>query len=259
MRSAGLHLNPADLRRPRTRGTASRLPSGEQPELDWDGLGTLLGHVKHGQFVTAHWPRDLELRTMLDELGYRTIFLFRDPRDVVVSSMFFVMARPSHPLHGRYARLGSDGDRLLASIRGLEPTPEARGFPGIPSQYARFRPWLIEDGTLPCRFEDLVGERGGGSDQAQREAVEAIGRHLARPLTPDRRERIAARAWSAGSVTFRKGAIGEWRRHFDERHLEAFHGKGAEMVRAYGYEPDDSWLERPEPAPIRTSSRSSAR
>jgi len=108
MRTAGLHLNPIDFRLDRERATPGRYPSGQGTEFDWKRLRSLLGHVKHGQFATAHWPPHPGLRALLDELGYRSIFLFRDPRDVVVSSMFFVMGRPSHPLHGRYARLGSD-------------------------------------------------------------------------------------------------------------------------------------------------------
>jgi hypothetical protein len=93
--------------------------------------------------------------------------------------------------------------------------------------------------TLPCRLEDVVGEHGGGSADAQPRVIRQIGGHIQRPLTEQMAADIAGRTWSAKSATFRTGAVGEWRTGFDERLRAAFAREvGDELLAAYGYEPD---------------------
>ena len=101
--------------------------------------------------------------------------------------------------------------------------------------------WIGRPGVLVCRFEDLVGERGGGSVERQLRGIEMIGEHIGRPLGPGQAEAIVSRTWSQKSSTFRKGVIGDWRNHFTEEHKQAFKEQaGAELVRL-GYEDDLDW------------------
>ena len=101
--------------------------------------------------------------------------------------------------------------------------------------------WIGGPGVHVCRFEDLVGERGGGSAERQLLAIEAIGEHIQRPLGRDQAKAIATRTWSQKSSTFRKGVIGDWRNHFTDEHRRVFKDEAGKELVQLGYENDLDW------------------
>lgn len=232
MRFSGWHVTPQDFRR-------------AAGDVDWSRVEALLARQPQGSFVRAHFPWSARLAELLDRHGYRTIFVYRDPRDVAVSHAFYVSRLARHVVHGRYAALTTDSDRILASIVGSPADVHGPAVPPVARAVEEFLPWRTTRGVLSCRFEDLVGERGGGSAERQRRAVESIARHVNRPLEPEEVGAVVDRAWSPSSITFRRGAIGDWVNHFDASHREAFRGRAARAVIAYGYEDDDGWIDRP--------------
>jgi hypothetical protein len=145
-----------------------------------------------------------------------------------------------HRQHRRFTRAyATDEDRMLAMITGFAEDELGPGMLGLGTRLRRFLPWLRASNTLPCRFEDLVGERGGGSQATQVRALREIGGHLRRPLTEEMATEIARRTWSSTTATFRGGARGEWRTHFDQRLRQAFEREvGVELLAEYGYEAD---------------------
>jgi hypothetical protein len=89
---------------------------------------------------------------------------------------------------------------------------------------------------MRCRFEDLIGGRGGGSGTTQIDTIKAIGEHIGQPLTGEQAAEIAERAWSPTSATFRAGVTGEWRDRFDQTTLDAFNDSvDDELLHAFGY------------------------
>jgi hypothetical protein len=211
-------------------------------QLDWDRLERTLMSVRKGQFMTAHFSFDSRLASLLEELDYKLITMLRDPRDVAVSSAFYISRSKRHFLHERFnTELESFGARLMASITGLPPTAERRGLGSIGQRIARYKPWFASSNVYICRFEHLVGARGGGNTELQRRELQAIGAHIERPLSDMECDAVADSAWSTRSSTFRRGAVGDWRNHFTEDHKVAFKEvAGAELI-ALGYEQDDDW------------------
>ncbi len=240
MRFSGLHVIPDDFRS--SEAEASSDGRWWRRPIDFGRLRAALARVHPGQYVRAHLPPSPELLTLLEELGYKTVFVYRDPRDVAVSFAFYVTGLERHHLHHRYANVLETGDeRILASITGFRRDSIGEGQPPLLALVEEYRSWLSAPGILACRFEDLVGERGGGSREAQLASIDRIARHVDRPLTREAIEAIARRSWSSGSVTFRKGTIGDWENHFVSAHREAFRGRGARLLIEYGYEADDAW------------------
>ena len=234
MRFTGWHIVPDDF----TAGGGRPPSAGEMPALDWERVTTVLRRIKPGQYLTAHfsaYPRFLEL---LQQLEYRTVFVYRDPRDLAVSMAMYVARLSRHEHHRRYSMMDSDAARLLATIIGFEPSAHERGLRPIGEQLRNYLGWLgATDDVLCCRFEELVGARGGGTDQAQVSAIRDIAAHVGRPLAKPEATEIAARAWSSGSVTFRRGVAGDWANRFDAHHAAAFAAQGGEdLLREYGYE-----------------------
>ena len=71
-------------------------------------------------FVTAHARFHPILRDLIRELQFKQILLLRDPRDVVVSNMFFTKREAGVQFHKYYVEvLESDEERIMATIRGF--------------------------------------------------------------------------------------------------------------------------------------------
>jgi hypothetical protein len=241
MMYSGRHHVLRDFQRPDARPPSERQGFLES-ELDWERFERALSAVNKGQFLTAHFAALPRLVELLERLEYRTIMMMRDPRDVAVSGVFYITRLERHVLHERFnSELRSFDERLMASIVGLPARGRERGLASLARRIARYRKWIDVPGARLCRFEDLIGPSGGGSLEAQRREVAAIAEHVARSLPAPELDEIAARTWSAGSSTFRKGAIGDWRNHFKEEHRAAFKEVAGRQLIELGYERDLDW------------------
>lgn len=213
-----------------------------ESELSWDRFDRMLASVNRGQFMTAHFAPLPKLLELLERLEYKTVVITRDPRDVVVSGAHYVAGLQRHRLHQRFStELATKDDRLLASITGLPPSGDEPGLASIGRRMARYGGWLQAPSAYVSRFEDLIGPNGGGSREAQRREIEAIAAHIARPLMPEQVDAVAAKTWSSGSTTFRKGAIGDWKNHFSDAHRAAFKREAGEQLIELGYEQAADW------------------
>ncbi len=219
--------------------------SGAAPEaiaLDWTRLRRALDGVNRGHYLTGHFPAVPGLPELLDELGYASVVMLRDPRDVVVSGQHYVTSLRSHDLHLRYTRvLTTPEERLMASIVGFPADEHGRGLEPIGARLQRYLAWRDDPRSLVVRFEDLIGPDGGGTAEAQRDAVARIAAHVGRDLAPDRLHRTAARIWSDRSSTFRSGRSGGWRDHFTDEHRRAFKATAGRLLIDLGYESDLDW------------------
>lgn len=213
----------------------------EPPRLDVRGLRRFLAGCPNGMFVTAHARWSPALVELLPELGYRHVLLLRDPRDILVSYASFVVRQRHHEHHRYYAQvLTSDEDRIMTSIRGYTAaTGSTHG--SIGDRMRAYLPWLDEPDTLVCRYETLVGERGGGSREAQIEEIGRIGAFLGRPLAPSVAETVADRMYSKASMTFRKGVIGDWANVLTPAHREEFKRIAGDVLVRFGYESGTDW------------------
>jgi hypothetical protein len=194
-------------------------------------------------FVTAHARFHPVLSELLDELRFKPILLLRDPRDIVVSHAFYMVQNTLHKHHGYYTgTLKSDEERLMASILGHGGEEDAENpLPSIGQIIGRYLPWLKDPSTLVVRFEDLIGAQGGGDDEKQLAEIERIGRFVERPLSQDQARQIARKMYGKGSLTFRKGRVGDWQNHFTEAHKRAFAEVAGDLLAELGYESDMDW------------------
>ncbi len=164
-------------------------------------------------------------------------FIFRDPRDVVVSHVFYVTdMEPHHVHHEYYQSLPDFNARLEASILGR---PDAAvEFPDIAARFAPYMGWLEEPAVLKVHFEDLVNERAAALNLI-------MDRFLARvPLSTPRETILSALESSINpqrSPTFRSGKTGEWKKHFTEDHKKLFKDVADDLLVKLGYEKDGDW------------------
>ena len=192
----------------------------------------VVGGISRGQFLNGHIPFYPELDHVVRSKGIRMLLMTRDPRDVAVSLCKYLQKiDQTHRSHPYMAALANDEARLTAAIEGVPGVVEPTG-----TVFRRYLPWAECDYCLLCRFEDLVGAQGGGSDDKQRETLAQIGEFLEIPLAPGDANRIAAQIFSTKSSTFNKGKIQAWRSVFTPEQAAQFASDNADILRRCGYE-----------------------
>jgi len=164
-------------------------------------------------------------------------FIFRDPRDVVVSHVFYVTEMESrHVHHAHYQSLPDFNSRMTVSILGR---PDAGvEFPNIAERFAPYLGWLDQPEVLAIHFEDLIQDRVQTLNRI-------IDHFLARvPLQAPRQlilDSLESAINPTKSPTFRSGKTGEWRKHFTDEHKKIFKDVAGDLLIRLGYEKDGEW------------------
>jgi hypothetical protein len=161
------------------------------------------------------------------------VYNYRDPRAQLVSMIRFLAESPAageHPPAQVYRpilrSLGSM-DRMLSFAISESEFPYR-------DVYRQNRWLLYHPNVLTLRFEDLVGEEGGGSRAIQAEAVERWARFLAVDVPTEQ----LTEGLFGGTRTFHQGRTDSWRDLFEEHHLRAFEREFGDVLADYGYAED---------------------
>jgi hypothetical protein len=204
-----------------------------------------LDTLRPGDIAAAHfhtWPEAIEACCQPACLSY---FMYRDPRDVVVSHVFYVTDRASEHVHHKYYTevLTSFDERLRTSILGLPnatgPDGKAVAFPDIGQRFAPYMGWLDQPEVLSQRYEDYILDRQAATGRA-------VDHFLQRMSTlPATRQQliqvVEQNIVPEKSPTFRSGKVGEWQKHFKDEHKALFKKVAGEMLVRLGYERDENW------------------
>lgn len=178
-------------------------------------------------------------------------FMIRDPKDVMVSLVNHLddhakSVKNNHPPHWYFTKEGKSWyntwnnlntfDEKLTNILETEFHDIAIArYPLIFSDC--FRYMEICDG-LVIRFEDLIGEKGGGQKSTQMTALQNIAIHLGINLSIDQVERISSNLWGSSdpnNMYFKVGKIGRGERLFSTKQKAIFREKYGSAARRLGY------------------------
>ncbi|MCH9632707.1 MAG: hypothetical protein S4CHLAM6_10450 [Chlamydiae bacterium] len=96
------------------------------------------------------------------------------------------------------------------------------------------------DKFLVIKFEDLVGEKGGGSQATQQKTLEKISHFLGKNYDEKQLKSISKDLFG-NAETFRSGTTGSWKTHFDEVTKKMFKVLLGDELIELGYEKDNSW------------------
>jgi sulfotransferase 6B1 len=167
---------------------------------------------------------------------YIKVVLVRDLRDVCLSYIYWIHTLEMALMPERIKRVyrWPLDERLSKAIM----QPDANCGTGWFARNAL--EWIKNPTVFVCRFEDLVGPLGGGSRNDQEATIEALGKHLGYELSKERVAEIADTLFG-GTLTFRKGQIGEWREHFSPQHIDLFKSALGKELIELGYESDNNW------------------
>lgn len=201
-------------------------------------MAARIRRVAPGEMVSGHLHFSPEVAGALAARHVVHYFIYRDPRDVVVSEAHYLATMNRwHRLHPIFRQLPSQADRVLLSIRGLPSG--AIEYPNVAERFARYAAWLSRPDVCALNYEDLISPR---RDEVLTRIftflAERTGRSLAVPeLVQAASEAIQPRR----SHTFRRGGSGGWQREFDDRVKGAFKSVGSDLLIKLGYEHSAEW------------------
>jgi hypothetical protein len=164
-------------------------------------------------------------------------FIFRDPRDVVVSHVFYVTDMEArHVHHDYYKSLPDFNSRLKVSILGRPDTNIE--FPNIADRFAPYFGWLDQPAVMKIHFEDLVDDRTATLNRIIDHFLARVPLQIPRDLILDSLESAIN---PSKSPTFRSGKTGEWKKHFTEEHKMIFKDVAGDLLVRLGYEKNNDW------------------
>ena len=187
--------------------------------------------------ASAHLFARREIIQHVCSSAFIPYFIFRDPRDVAVSHVFYVTDMEArHVHHDYYASLPDFDSRLKMSILGKPDTTIE--FPNIADRFAPYFGWLDQPEVMKIHFEDFVDDRTSTLNRI-------IDHFLARVSLQVSRNSILDSLESAinprKSPTFRSGKTGEWKKYFTEEHRKSFKDVAGDLLVRLGYETNSDW------------------
>lgn len=182
------------------------------------------------EFLLWHVPYSKEAEETLINHDFKSIFLYRDPRDQLISYLLWAIRTPTQIPFSQHKKLRLlDWNDLLPIL-----------IKNIVDFYNCYIPWIKSSIMLPIKFEELVGEKGGGSKDAQINTITKICQHLAIKPTPYLIQHCVKNLFG-GSGTFREGKIGSWQQYFNAHYKAMFKEHAGQLLIDLGYETDLNW------------------
>ncbi len=198
-----------------------------------------LRRLRPGDIAYGHLHALPGVVSLLTQDSVVPFFIFRDPRDVVVSHVHYVTEmEPNHVHHQFYKmELHNFDVRLRASILG-RPELEIE-FPNIRERFEPYLGWLERSEVLVLKFEDFITDQ----DKTLLKVLNhARGRGF--PVEKNEPETInilKSAIDPARSPTFRSGKVGKWRESFTEEHKYLFKEVAGGLLVQLGYEQSTDW------------------
>ncbi len=165
-------------------------------------------------------------------------FIYRDPRDVLVSQVFFATdMHEEHGMHEHYKSLPDFGARLNVSITGIDK--DGLKMVSVKQRYEGVFQWLEQEHVMCIRFEDLINNRDA-TLSAMLDEVEKTGYKIPTPRGKSLSVLVDA-IQPKKSHTFRSGKTGGWKEYFTEAHKKLFKDVAGDLLVELGYEKNNDW------------------
>jgi len=197
-----------------------------------------------GEIVRGHLFYNLQYAADLAEKNVVHYFVYRDPRDVVVSEAHYLREMNRwHRLAPYFRKLLSMDEAIMLSITGLDPPIPGIEYPNIAARFARYAGWLERNDCLSIRFEDLASD---ARTVSIRRMVEFYAAHCRGGLDIEACVRsMTARISPERSHTFRSGKKAGWQKEFNAEHRRVFDQLAGDLLIHLGYETNRDWVGAP--------------
>lgn len=208
-------------------------------KLPEDAVLANLQRMRPGDIAYGYLHARQPFVSLLTQPGWATFFVYRDPRDMLVSHVLYAtQMHPGHGMHKYYTQnLASMEARLNAAIEGVDQ--EDAELSSIRAKYEAYMGWLKYPEVLSLRFEDLILNRRQALERIL-DYLEARGSVL--QLSHDEAVSLLEKSIQPKrSGTFRRAQPGNWKEYFTETNKAFFKERAGDILIHLGYEKDMDW------------------
>lgn len=201
-----------------------------------------LARSRPGEIVRAHLFYGDQTAAALRGVNAAHYFIYRDPRDVVVSEAHYLRTMNRwHRLHKVFKQTATVEDAVRLAITGLAGRDDYF-YPDIGERFRLYTPWIGNARCCAVRFEDLTGENAESeiSRMAGFYAESAADQIDTAELAQVMRAAIAPEK----SHTFRSGKRGGWREALTPELRRLFEETTNGLLVELGYEPNRDWADQ---------------
>lgn len=183
-----------------------------------------------GTFLFGHLGYTEDLLYRADKMGFVPFVMLRDPRAVLNSFVHYAVSNTRHVLHEDFLAMKLE-ERYLAALYGFY-----EGKASLQPMAVRCKalaPWVDSKNVQLLQFEQLVGNKGGGSDEQQRNTLEILCNKL--DIDKSGIDRVMAELHGPGRSTFRKGQIDSWKEEIPSELHKVINEELTDILSAWGY------------------------
>lgn len=189
--------------------------------------------MPENSMLAGHQQNNPKIIRVLLNNSVTTLFIIRDPRDMIVSRYYF---EKSNRIFNRYRQFQTMPkekayNEIIKSVLGGTNGTKAKKF-NVAKYIESFSQYLNNEAITVIRFEDLIGLKGGGSLAAQKATLLTIKKAINSDVDIDT---IANKVFSEKSETFRKGQINQWSYEFSETNKRLFNKTAGNLLGKLGY------------------------
>lgn len=239
---SGMHLERKSIAKFVDQGVDFPVKGREDINLvtDMPWIERLLMTIRPGQFITAHVKYHKSLQDALEKMRFKKLLMVRDPRDIVVSWADYIAKAKDHLLYPYFEQTDIEY-RISCGIKGIgSAITKTRRQPAISELISWYLKWKTDGGALLVRFEQVIGEQGGGSRQTQHAVLKQVLDFLSVACKKTDIDKICDNLFG-GTYTFNKGMIGRWKECFTDKHKDQFKSEAGQFLVEMGYETDLNW------------------
>jgi len=197
-----------------------------------------LKRVPQGVIGWGYVDATPENASFLTEAGRVNYFIYRDPRDMLVSQVFFATdMHEEHGMHDYYNSLPDFSERLQVAITGIDR--DGLKMVSVKQRYEGVFQWLAQKNVMCIRFEDLINDRDA-TLESMLDEVKKTGYKIPTPRGQALSILVDA-IQPRKSHTFRSGKTGGWKQHFTDEHKSLFKDVAGDLLVKLGYEENNDW------------------
>ena len=191
--------------------------------------------------MKGHIGYSEEILNFIKTNNIKVLFIIRDPRDVVCSTIRWVTdLRKNWDANEYFSGLEKE-DQLSYAIKGMpsiSPFSDNDSFvlweQSIVERYKLITPWANNENACFLKYEELSGNLG---EKLFNESIERVIKFLSIEDVAVVKK-LKNNLIDKKSPTFHSGKSGEWRNEFSKKNIEEFIEIGGEnLVKKFNYEP----------------------
>ena len=193
-------------------------------------LARRISRILPSETLGSHLHYSPEAAAALARINALHLFIYRDPRDVLVSEAHYLGEMNRwHRMHRHFARLPGSRERLQLALDGFDSR-----YPECNARLLPYAGWLQDPGTLAIRYEDLAG--AGQEAQLARIIAGFAARSTAAAGSPEALlETLKSAIAPSKSHTFRRGGSGKWRDGLSAQEAAGLTRRLRPSLQAFGY------------------------